>query len=207
MQCRVGVSIETSSTANAVPLLLQGEGLNAPQIMARLSMSGATLTYCGERSVAALPGGAKPFAGRVGWRGLPLRTIYGADSGFRRTLCIHPRRAQRKAQVCGEVMVQSNGRWAGSPHPPQAVPLPLRGEGLNAPKSGRDCPVGRDTFSILRYFTSAQTLREGERVRRSPHPPRSGPPSPKRQSGVLRVESGDKKRSVMGRESIIEHFC
>ena len=27
----------------------------------------------------------------VGWRGLPLRTISGADSGFRRTICIHPR--------------------------------------------------------------------------------------------------------------------
>ena len=54
-------------------------------------MSGATLPDCGERSVAALPGGAKPFAGRVGWRGLPLRTNKGADSGFRRTACIHPR--------------------------------------------------------------------------------------------------------------------
>ena len=29
--------------------------------------------------------------GGVGWRGLPLRTISGADSGFRRTLCFHPR--------------------------------------------------------------------------------------------------------------------
>ena len=36
-------------------------------------------------------GGAKPIVGGVGWRGLPLRTINGADSGFRRTLCIHPR--------------------------------------------------------------------------------------------------------------------
>ena len=54
-------------------------------------MSGATLANCGERSVAAFPGGAKPFAGRVGWRGLPLRTNKGADSGFRRTNGIHPR--------------------------------------------------------------------------------------------------------------------
>ena len=46
---------------------------------------------CGERSVAALPGGAEPFAGRVGWRGLPLRTNKGADSGFRRTNGFHPR--------------------------------------------------------------------------------------------------------------------
>ena len=101
-------------------------------------MSGATLPYCGERSVAALPGGAKPFAGRVGWRGLPLRTNKGADSGFRRTIGIHPRRAKRRAQVCGDSTVKSNRRWAGSPHPPQAVPLPLRGEGLNAREAGRD---------------------------------------------------------------------
>ena len=73
--------------------------------------------YCGEQSVAALPGGAKPFAGRVGWRGLPLHTIKGADSGFRRTQCLHPRRAQRKAQVCGDSTVKSDGRRAGSPHP------------------------------------------------------------------------------------------
>ena len=32
-------------------------------------MSSQTLPNCGERSVAALPGGAKPFAGRVGWSG------------------------------------------------------------------------------------------------------------------------------------------
>ena len=29
--------------------------------------------------------------GGVGWRGLPLRTIKGADSGFRRTYGFHPR--------------------------------------------------------------------------------------------------------------------
>ena len=69
-----GACIGTSSTANAVPLPLIGEGLSAVDIGARLRMAGATLPTCGERSVAALPGGAKPFAGRVGWRGLPLRT-------------------------------------------------------------------------------------------------------------------------------------
>ena len=37
------------------------------------------------------PGGAKPIAGRVGWRGLPLHTNNGADSGFRRTASLHPR--------------------------------------------------------------------------------------------------------------------
>ena len=68
-------------------------------------MSGATLPKSGERSVAALPlregvlpftsaGGAKPIAGRGGLEGgYPLRTVKGADSGFRRTAYIHPRRA------------------------------------------------------------------------------------------------------------------
>ena len=87
------------------------------------------------------PGTGMPAASRqrgVGWRGSPLHTITGADSGFRRTLCLHPRRAKRRAQVCGDSTVQNDGRWAGSPHPPQAVPLPLRGEGLNAPESGLD---------------------------------------------------------------------
>ena len=66
--------------------------------------------YRSERSVAADAGGAKPNAGGVGWRGLPLRTIKGADSGFRRTIGIHPRRAKRRAQVCGEVMVMGDGQ-------------------------------------------------------------------------------------------------
>ena len=83
----------------------------------------------GERSVAAQPAGRSPSPAGVGWRGSPLRTIYGADSGFRRTTCLHPRRAQRRAQVCGEIAAQ------------------------HAPR--------------------------GERVFSSPHPPRSGPPSPK----------------------------
>ena len=100
-------------------------------LKARLAMSGATLSYCGERSVAALPGGAKPFVGRVGWRGLPLRTINGADSGFRRTASIYPRRAKRRAQVCGDSTVQSDGRWAGSPHPPLTrSPFPYEGKAL-----------------------------------------------------------------------------
>ena len=59
----------TSSTTNVVPLPLIGEGLNALQVKARLTMSGATLPNCGERSVAALPGGAEPFAGRVALEG------------------------------------------------------------------------------------------------------------------------------------------
>ena len=87
----------------------------------------------GERSVAARDRDARRFAA-VGWVGgvYPSAQIQGADSGFRRTIGIHPRRAKRRAQVCGDSTVKSAGRRAGSPHPPQAVPLPLRGEGLNA---------------------------------------------------------------------------
>ena len=86
------------------------------------------------------PAGRSPSPGGVGWRGLSLRTNKGADSGFRRTACIPPRRAKRRAQVCGDSTVQNDGHRAGSPHPPQAVPLPLRGEGLNAAQDGRDFP-------------------------------------------------------------------
>ena len=95
------------------------------------------------------PAGRSPSPGGVGWRGSPLRTNKGADSGLRRTQCIHPRRAERRAQVCGDSTVKSDGRWVGSPHPPQAVPLPLRGEGLNARENGWDlqCRAARQRFA------------------------------------------------------------
>ena len=92
----------------AVPLPLRGEGFR------QLRIRECGFPYRGERSVAALPGGAKPIAGfaamrrGVGWRGSPLRTITGADSGFRRAYGFHPRRAKRRAQVCGEVTFQSD---------------------------------------------------------------------------------------------------
>ena len=56
----------------AVPLPLKGKDNSAPQIKARLRMSGATLPPRGERSVAALSGGAKPIAARrcAAWGGL-----------------------------------------------------------------------------------------------------------------------------------------
>ena len=107
-------------------------------------MSSATHLYCGERSVAALPGRAEPFAGRVGWRGLPLHTFTGADSGFRRTLCLHPRRAQRKAQVCGETTIRGDGQGNNKVRRlcwhlihREAVPLPLEGKDKARPKLGR----------------------------------------------------------------------
>ena len=138
-------------------------------------------------------------------------------------------------------MAISSVRGCRRPHPPQAVPLPLQGEGLNAaprgdhpisgqvlifsdaasealPRSRRGEALRRagwvggvhpsaplkartQAFGGQRAFTRAarsaglrfavrslsgvpdreNTLREGERVCRSPHPPRSGPPSPERQ--------------------------
>ena len=99
-------------------------------------MSGATLPKS-RRAKRCRAGGAKPNAG---CDTDDCHTIKGADTGFRRTACIHPRRAKRRAQVCGDSTVQNDGRRAGSPHPPQAVPLPLRGEGLNAAQDGRDFP-------------------------------------------------------------------
>ena len=85
----------------------------------------------------------------VGWRGFPLRTIFGADSGFRRTISIHPRRAQRIDQVCGEVTVQSIGqgknasrRGAGlqvTSSTAERSPFPSRGRTKTPLKLGRDC--------------------------------------------------------------------
>ena len=57
----------------------------------RAQMPGAMLPDRGRMLPFAQPGGAKPIAGGVGWRGLPLRTIKDADSVFRRTACIPPR--------------------------------------------------------------------------------------------------------------------
>ena len=71
---------------------------------------GRDTPYRGERSVAAVPAGRSPSPGGVGWRGLPLRTNHGADSGSRRTASIPPRRAERRAQVCGEATVGSDGQ-------------------------------------------------------------------------------------------------
>ena len=64
---------------------------------------------------------------RAGWAGgvYPSAQIQGADSGFRRTQCLHPRRAKRRAQVCGDSTVQSDGQGNQqslapvlAPHPP-----------------------------------------------------------------------------------------
>ena len=107
-------------------------------------MSGVTLPDRRRVLLFTSAGGAKPIAATEmdagclaaawGWVGgvYPSAQIQGADSGFRRTANLHPRRAKRRAQVCGDSTVKSDGRWAGSPHPPQAVPLPLKGKDKKA---------------------------------------------------------------------------
>ena len=85
--------------------------------------------------------------GGVGWRGLPPPHRFKARTAASDGQRAFTRAARkRRAQVCGDSTVKSDGRWAGSPHPPQAVPLPLRGEGLNAAQ------VGLDFACRSRYF-------------------------------------------------------
>ena len=139
-----GACIGTSSTANAVPLPLIGEGLSALESGRDLQMSIATLPNSGERSVAGPRVGASGHERRRGEahrrQGWVSAQIQGADSGFRRTACFHPRRAQRRAQVCGEVTVESVGQGNQqspapvlAPHPPLTrSPFPSIGEGLSA---------------------------------------------------------------------------
>ena len=85
------------------PFPYEGKALTRSKFGVTFPAGSGTSKIRGERSVAA----ARRRAGWR-WRGSPLRIFKGADSGFRRTLCNHPRRAQRRAQVCGEITVKSN---------------------------------------------------------------------------------------------------
>ena len=49
-------------------------------------------------------------------------------------------------------------------------PFPYEGKDLTPPKLGLTLHVGRATSRFRMFLVSAQTLREGERVCRSPHP-------------------------------------
>ena len=145
----------------------------------------------------AQAGGAKPIAARdtnaghlVGWVGggcpsapLPARTV--ASDGH--TASTRAAR-QRIDQVCGEVMVQSDEQGNNNVrclcwhliHRYRGPPSPRRGR-LNARSKGSVIfPVGRYTFPFCDISHPPKTLREGDLDCRSPHPPRSGPPSPHR---------------------------
>ena len=65
----------------------------------------------------------------VGWRGLPLRTNKGADSGFRRTASIHPR-LRFSAGLNFAVILLSKTMDVERDHLIHrgAVPLPLKGK-------------------------------------------------------------------------------
>ena len=79
------------------PFPYEGKALT-PDKMGETANVGRTCLTAGERSYSRAPAGRSPSPEcGVGWRGVPLRMNYGADSGFRRTLCLHPRRAQRRA--------------------------------------------------------------------------------------------------------------
>ena len=98
-------------------------------VVSNISASEA-LPYCrtmGGCSPSRAPAGRSPSPAGVGWRGLPLRT----DSRRGQRLPTDNRNLpaparQRRAYFCGDSTVKSDGRWAGSPHPPQAVPLPRK---------------------------------------------------------------------------------
>ena len=91
----------------------------------------------------ASAGGAKPIAATQTDAGY-LAAAWGGVSGFRRTASIYPRRAKRRAQVCGDSTVKSDGRWAGSPHPPLTrSPFPYEGKALTQPKRSISLLVGR----------------------------------------------------------------
>ena len=104
LQCRAFVSIETSSTAKRSPFPYEGKALTPLKLGRDLHCrvrhfhcpASEALPLCptaGGCSPSRAPAGRSPSPARVGWRGLPLRTNSGADSGFRRTYGIHPRRA------------------------------------------------------------------------------------------------------------------
>ena len=108
-----------------------------------------TIFTCKKEFVLRHPGlGQQRFARRPGRGGgiYPSAQIQGADMSLRRTACIHPRRAKRKVQVCGDSTVQSDGQGKRqsptpvlAPHPPLTrSPFPSIGEGLSAVEGGLD---------------------------------------------------------------------
>ena len=154
LQCCASVSIETSSTAKRSPFSYKEKAL----MTLRVGNESCKL----RRAKLCHPAGPRTGAlnherrrgeaqRRQGWVGgvYPSAQIQGADSGFRRTLCLHPRRAQRRAQVCGDSTVQSDGQWAGSPHPPlPRSPFPSRGRTIRRSNWGETSSSGRFLLTI-----------------------------------------------------------
>ena len=111
---------------------------------------------------------------RQGWVGgvYPSAQIQGADSGFRRSNGFHPRRAKRRAQVCGEVTVISDGQGNQqspapglAPHPPLTrSPFPSRGrlkrgrKGSKIPHVERLTPLSTLHSPLFTLHSSLSTL-------------------------------------------------
>ena len=141
----------------------------------------------------AQTGGAKPNAARryaaVGWVGgvypsAPFKARTAASDGHcaftRAARSAGLRFAVRSLSEVTDRETTKSGACVGTSSTANAVPLPLVGEGLKAVQVGARLP-GRTRHCPFRAGLTfwLETLREGERVRSSPHPPRSGPPSPR----------------------------
>ena len=113
---------------------------------------------CKSRSRSSKPAGRSPMPLRTWmpavsqqcWEGLnaPLKARTAASGGQR---AFTRAARKRRAQVCGEVMVQSDGRWAGSPHPPLTrSPFPYEGKDLTRSKVGKTANVDCNTSEFRR---------------------------------------------------------
>ena len=89
VKCRAFASIKTSSTATAVPLPHKARLRTSYKGTLRVGIAPFRIAA----SEALPPGTGMPDTLWGGLEGAPLRTIKGADTGFRRTNGIHPRRA------------------------------------------------------------------------------------------------------------------
>ena len=127
----------------AVPLPLRGEGLNtAPHGEPVLHIAGSEALPPGTGMPDTLWGGLEGFRDeRNPSAQLPARTAASDGHTANTRAC-----AKRRAQVCGDSTVRSDGQWettksgarVGTSSTADAVPLPLIGEGLSAVESGRD---------------------------------------------------------------------
>ena len=119
-------------------------------------MSGATLPIRGELSVAALPGGAKPIAGRGGLEGFTPPHHY--RRGQRLPTDIRHSPAPRvSAGHNFAVILLSKAMDIGRDHliHRKRSPFPYEGKDLTPPKIGLTAKVGRDTFHFKMSRASA----------------------------------------------------
>ena len=114
-------------------------------------MSGAALPSRGELSVAALPGGAEPFAGRVGWKGLPLRTNYRRGQRLPTDIRLPPaprvsaglRFAVRSLSEASDRGTTKSGACVGTSSTAERSPFPSRGRLKRARSWSTPSNVGR----------------------------------------------------------------